>query len=156
MSDFDSDPKTTEIRTTYGPGGSTTTEVRRNVGSNRTAWWVIGLVAVVAIAATAFVVTRPSGPDTNSQAIAAATAQGASQAAAQDAQSAAALAQSNAQSATQAAQISAQTSAAQAAADRSAAASSADSAAASATTSSQGTAAAPAGAAPQSNDPPQG
>ena len=38
-------------------------EIRREVGrENRTAWWVAGSVAVVAIMAVAFMVTRPAGP----------------------------------------------------------------------------------------------
>ncbi|MGI9170762.1 MAG: hypothetical protein ACR2FH_11430, partial [Caulobacteraceae bacterium] len=117
MSDFDPPPPgTTETRVTYDPVAATTTEVTRQTGplaprSGSAAWWGAGLVAVVAILAAAFVLTRQSTPAVSPDQVAAdATAQTRAQDAAQQVQDAAAQmqantqAQANAQASTQAAQ----------------------------------------------------
>jgi len=99
MSDLDPETeRTTEIRTTEA--GPTTTEVRRSegrTGGNSAAWWVAGLVAVVAIIAIAFMVTQPNPNAALTDAQIAASAQQAqAQAAADAAQQSLANAQANA------------------------------------------------------------
>ena len=114
MTNIDPDaPRTVETRTTYDPLGAGATEVTRTqVRSNSGAWWVAGIVAVVAILAIAYMVSHRAAPGADNQAVAAAAAQQGAQA--QSAQDAAALAQSSAQA--QAAQTTAQAQAAQTAA----------------------------------------
>ncbi|HZK99529.1 MAG TPA: hypothetical protein VFC47_06485 [Caulobacteraceae bacterium] len=91
-------PRTIEVHTEYDPVRGTTTQVRRtDIRSNAAAWWVAGLVTVVAIIAIAFMVTRPTVSTAGDQAIAAAADQGRAQGAAESAQNAATLAQTNAQ-----------------------------------------------------------
>jgi hypothetical protein len=152
MTDLNRDAAEAEARTSYSPAA--VAEINRSVSrENRTAWWVAGAVAVVAILAVAFMVTRPASGPTNDQLTAAADqghamgviegAQSASQSnlaasqAAANAQAAAAQAQAQAASqsaadraASQQAAADAQRAAAAAQAGSDAAARSADSAAA--------------------------
>ena len=99
----DIEPETTEVQTTYDPATRTTTEVRRTeVRSNAAAWWIAGIVAVVAIIAVVFMVTQPapnSQPTTDQ--LTAAADQGRAQAAADSATAALSQAQTQAQSAQQ-------------------------------------------------------
>ena len=89
------DERVTETRTSYDPVTRATTEVRREAPPRRTGAWVVGVIAVAAIAAVVFLATRSPAPaPTNDQSVAsAAAAQGAAQQAAQDAQASAATAQ---------------------------------------------------------------
>jgi hypothetical protein len=102
-------------------------EVRKaEARSNTTAWWVAGLVAVVAIGAVAFMVTSTNSPNAdqlNAQADAA-RAQGVAEGLTQGVQQGAAQAQVNSQAAlqSQSAAQTAQVLAAQSEADRAAAA----------------------------------
>ncbi|HEY5288617.1 MAG TPA: hypothetical protein VIJ59_01160 [Caulobacteraceae bacterium] len=114
MSDYDpNQPSVTEVRTTVDPLGPTTEVKRTEVRANSAAWWAVGLVGIVLIAAVTYVITRPADTTNSQAAIAAATQQAQTQAATQAAQSAAAQAQSAAQGAAQGAGA-----ATQAAADR--------------------------------------
>ncbi|MEO8926174.1 MAG: hypothetical protein ABI306_03330 [Caulobacteraceae bacterium] len=163
MSDIDPVTGVTEVRTTYDPVTETTTQVRREIrsGGGSTPWLLAGLVALVAIVAAVFLMSRRDEAPASDQAIAAATAQGAAQNAAQTAQDAAATAQANAQASLQATQASAQqstqaaisTDAASASADRMAAESAARSAAASANQSRRAATIVPS---PDVNAPPSG
>ena len=100
MTDYDpNQPGATETRTTTDPLGQTTQVRRTEVRANSAAWWAVGLVGIVLIAAVTYVITRPADTTNSQAAITAATQQAQTQAATQAAQSAAAQAQSAAQGA---------------------------------------------------------